>query len=60
MGRSSAFRLDWGWASTDMIWTNTNTSSSFILDYVKGFKTNSSGGRFIWGGGGLTRTWLDK
>jgi len=29
-------------------------------DYVKGFKTNSSGGRFVWGGGGLTRTWLDK
>ncbi len=29
-------------------------------DYVKGFTTDSSGGRFVWGGGGLTRTWLDK
>lgn len=29
-------------------------------NYVKGFRTNSSGGRFVWGGGGLTRTWLDK
>ena len=29
-------------------------------DYVKGFTTDSSGGRFVWGGGGLTRTWLNK
>ncbi len=29
-------------------------------DHVKGFSTDSSGGRFVWGGGGLTKTWLDK
>ncbi len=28
-------------------------------DYVKGFKTNRNA-KFVWGGGGLTRTWLDK
>jgi peptide/nickel transport system substrate-binding protein len=28
--------------------------------YVKGFSTDSSGGRFVWGGGGLMKTWLDK
>lgn len=31
-----------------------------VRDYVKGFTTNDDGGRFVWGGGGLTHTWLDK
>jgi len=28
--------------------------------HVKDFSTDSSGGRFVWGGGGLTKTWMDK
>ena len=31
-----------------------------LRDYVKGFTTDDDGARFVWGGGGLTRTWLDK
>ena len=31
-----------------------------LRDHVKGFTTDDDGARFVWGGGGLTRTWLDK
>jgi ABC-type transport system substrate-binding protein len=30
-----------------------------VRDHVKGFSTDDDGS-FVWFGGGLTRTWLDK